>query len=263
MSGFGKRKKLGQNFLVDRSVVDRIVASARLTAADRVVEVGPGKGILTKALVETGASVTAVELDEGLYDRLVGDDELTDRVTFIHANALRFDFDTIAAPYHVVANLPYSVGTPIVERLIGQRTRIVRMTVMVQAEVGRRMVARPGDPNYGTLSLFVGQYCDGEVLFPVPPGAFRPAPKVASVVIRLTPRQNPRVTVGDERALFELIHEAFRHRRKTLWNNLRERWESKEAFARACAAAGVDPADRPERVSLEGYAALYDRLNGS
>ncbi len=261
MSGFhggGKRKKLGQNFLVDENVVRRIVASARVGEGDRVLEVGPGKGIMTRLLVETGATITAVELDGDLYARLVADAELAAKVTLIRGNALKVDLAAFDAPYHVVANLPYSVGGAIVERLIGERTRVARMTVMLQAEVGRRMVAQPGESPFGTLSLFVSQYCDGELLFTVPPEAFRPAPKVDSVVIRLTPLAEPRVKVDDETAFFAFIHEAFVHRRKTLWNNLRERFGDRDRFDAACEKAGIPNGDRPERLGLEKFAALYE-----
>ncbi|MBF0169805.1 MAG: ribosomal RNA small subunit methyltransferase A [Nitrospinae bacterium] len=261
MSGFhdaGKRKKLGQNFLVDDSVVRRIVAAARVGEGDRVLEVGPGKGVMTRMLAATGATVTAVELDGDLYGRLVADEELASKVTLVRGNALKVDLSTLDAPYHVVANLPYSVGGAIVERLIGERTRVARMTVMLQAEVGRRMVAKPGESPFGTLSLFIAQYCDGELLFTVPPEAFRPAPKVDSVVIRLTPLAEPRVNVDDEVAFFAFIHEAFVHRRKTLWNNLRERFGDRDRFDTACEKAGVPPTDRPERVGLAQFAALYE-----
>lgn len=254
-----KRRKLGQNFLKDARFVHRIVEAAGVGAGDLVVEIGPGRGVLTRALLATGAHVHAVELDEELYDSLRGEMGGAENFTIERGNAMRLDLGFVEDKCHVVSNLPYSVSVAIIKRLLEQLDKISSMILMVQSEVADRLTAEPGGSKYGSLSALVEYHCQTERLFTVPPGAFRPAPKVDSAVIRLTPRKEPSVDVDDSEAFFGFIHSAFQHRRKTIRNNLSGLFETADALDGALDAAGVAPSKRPQEVTLAEYAALYGR----
>ncbi|MBI4665670.1 MAG: ribosomal RNA small subunit methyltransferase A [Nitrospinae bacterium] len=252
-----KQKKLGQCFLVDGSVVARIVSESGVVPHSRVLEVGPGRGILTEGLLNTGAHVTAVELDVELYDGLKQEMGARPNLVIIRGNAIYFDYGSVESPYRVVSNLPYSVSVPLIKKFIENKKRITSMTLMTQKEVAERLTAGPGDPHYGSLSIYLEYHCERRFMFQVPPDSFRPRPKVDSAVIRLVPRQSPPVDVKDEDAFFEFVGKAFVHRRKTLRNNLKNLWPDAEEFETACEKAGVAPSIRPEDVSIERYAALY------
>lgn len=262
MNGRGavKRKKLGQHFLADARVADRIVAAARVGEGDRVLEIGPGEGFMTRRLLEAGALVYAIELDRRLAAALAPLAERSGgRFTVERANALYFDASKPGAPYHIVSNLPYSVATALITRFVAMRGRVASMTVMIQEEVARRVAASPGDSNYGSLSVFVAYHADVEYLFTVPPEAFRPPPKVDSAVIRLIPRAAP-VKVDDEDGFFRFVAQAFSSRRKTLRNNVAKLWPTREEFESAREAAGIAPEARAQEISLERFAALWERL---
>jgi len=256
MTGQGKRKKLGQHFLVDTAIAHQIAEASGAAPGAEMVEIGPGKGALTGPLLETGASVTALELDQALFDHLSHTLGRNPRLKLVRVNALRFDFDSLPAPFRVASNLPYSVAVTIIKKLISHKARIAAMTLMTQAEVAQRLCAQAGEDGYGSLSVFVGYHCTAELLFTVPPSAFRPRPKVESAVIRLTPRLKPPVEVDDEEAFFGLVQTAFAHRRKTIKNNLAKVWEDKAALAQAFDSAGVEPSTRAEEMTMKQFAAL-------
>jgi 16S rRNA (adenine1518-N6/adenine1519-N6)-dimethyltransferase len=255
-----RRRKLGQHFLADQNYITRIIEATNVGQEDNVLEIGPGAGVLTNALIETGAVVTCIEIDEQLYDKLMADHAERDinSVTVYRANALKFDFTSIPAPYHVVSNLPYSVATPIIEKLIGEGENIITMTLMTQKEVGERLTAAPGDPHFGSLSIFVGYYCQTEFLFTVPPEAFTPPPAVDSAVIQLTPRSLPPVTVDDPDAFFLFVRTHFLHRRKTLRNNFNKAYGDDCDVDELFRQASVDDILRPGATSIEQFAALYN-----
>lgn len=252
--GLTPSRALGQNFVVDPNTVRRIARLAEVGPSDQVLEIGAGLGSLTLALVETGASVQALEVDRYLIEPLravVG----PCGVRVHHLDALRADYGEILGgrPTVVVANLPYNVATPLILHLLEEQPLITRMLVMVQKEVGERLAAHAGEDAYGAASLRLQYFADARVVGKVGPSVFVPRPKVdsalVSVVRRATPRVDPAL-VGEEE-LFDVIRTAFGQRRKMLRRSLAE-WASEGVFERA----GVDPTRRPEELTLEEFATL-------
>lgn len=256
--GLSLSKRLGQNFLISEQVVADIVAGAAVTAADNVLEIGPGIGTLTQGLAESGARVVAVELDAKLIEVLATTLAGYDNVRIVHGDILKTDIsrEMSAAKYKVVANLPYYITTPIIMALLERRLPIELLVTMVQKEVALRMIAPPGGKDYGALSVAVQYYSDPELLFTVPPSAFIPAPAVDSAVIRCTVRQKPPVDVADERCFFRVVKAAFGQRRKTLANALKATGLDSRQIAAVLAAAQIDPVRRGETLSLDEFAAV-------
>ena len=253
-NGLRPSRALGQNFVVDPNTVRRIARLAEVGPGDHVVEIGAGLGSLTLALVETGAEVTALEVDRHLVGPLTAVLAAT-TVRVVHADALSVDYASILAgrPSVVVANLPYNVATPLVLHLLESEPLITRMLVMVQKEVGERLAASAGDEAYGAASLRVQYYADARVVGKVSPSVFVPKPNVDSVLVSLVRRPAVRVDPGlvSEDELFGVIRTAFGQRRKMLRRSLAE-WTSEGVFERA----GVDETRRPEELTLEEFAAL-------
>jgi len=253
----GQKHKLGQHFLADRAIAQRIAEASGAAPGVTIVEIGPGKGALTGPLLDTGANVTALELDQELYGYLVKTFRGRERFHLLRANALKFDYTTLPSPFHVASNLPYSVATPIIKTLINHKERVASMTLMTQAEVAHRLCASAGEKGYGSLSVFVGYHCHTEYLFDVPPSAFRPRPKVDSAVIRLVPRKAPPVRIENEEGFFSLVQTSFVHRRKKIKNNLSKLFDSPETLLKALDAAGVAPSLRAEDITMEQFAGIY------
>ncbi len=252
------RKRFGQNFLHDRGIIERILAAARLTPEDHVVEIGPGLGALTLPLRQRVGRLELVELDRDLvahWQQRLGDDP---KVRIHAADALDFDFAALKAerPLRLIGNLPYNISTPLIFHLLSQRQAIADMLFMLQREVVDRLGAAPGSKAYGRLSVMVQSVCRVDPLFRVPPGAFRPAPKVESRLVRLTPYLQPPHPLGDEALFARLVAAAFGQRRKTLRNTLKGMVT--EADLRAC---GIDPSARAEKLTIADYAALSRRLS--
>jgi 16S rRNA (adenine1518-N6/adenine1519-N6)-dimethyltransferase len=218
------KKSLGQNFLVDESYVKRIVAALGPQADETVVEIGPGRGALTGQLVAAAGRVVAVEFDRELAALLRGRFAASDNFRLVEADALEVDYCAEIAPAataRVAANLPYNVSTAILQRLIAQRRCLTEFVLMLQREVVERMTAAPGSTERGYLSVLVEAHCEAEALFDVPPGAFRPVPKVWSTVARLRIRERAACFETDEELLWQIVGAGFAQRRKTLFNNLR------------------------------------------
>ena len=263
------KKRLGQNFLVDETYARRVVGALGPRAGETVVEIGPGRGALTKLLLETGARVVAVELDRELApllrERYAGREDFK----LIEADALGVDFCAAVAPAsaaRVVANLPYNISTAILQRLIEQRECVPEMVLMLQREVVERITAPPGSAERGYLTVLVEAFCDSEALFDVPPGAFRPVPKVWSTVARLRAR-SVEAEEFDESLFQRLVGAGFSQKRKTILNNLRSAPEDLRALLEhaggavaALEAAGVDPRKRAEALTLEEWAGLVKIL---
>lgn len=250
------RKRFGQNFLHDRHVIDRIVRAIHPKAGERLVEIGPGLGALTLPLLQAAGRLEVVELDRDLIPKLeqqcIGQGDL-----IIHsADALKFDFCALAAgsKLRIAGNLPYNISTPLIFHLLEQAHCIDDMHFMLQKEVVDRLAAAPDSSDYGRLSVMVQYRCKVERLFLVPPGAFTPAPKVDSAIVRLEPYVTPPVEV-DAGALEKLVAQAFSQRRKTLRNTLKGLLD-----AATIEAAGIDPQRRAETLSLQEFAALANRL---
>ena len=253
-----KRKSLGQHFLSDARIANRIVAAAEVGDADTVVEIGPGAGILTRRLVRLAGRVVAVELDDGLAGQLTQRLEYPANLTVVNGDARTWDVaDAVgcAAGYKVVANLPYYAATPIVRRFLESEVPPTLLVVMVQREVAEAMCAAPGAMSL--LSVATQFYAAAAVVAQVAPRAFRPPPKVASTAVKLVVRPAPAVSVADREAFFALVRAGFAAPRKQLRNSLLlGSGSDPDAVAAALDAAGLDGQRRPATLSLPEWAAL-------
>ena len=252
--GHAARKRFGQNFLVDRHYIDRIVAAVNPQPDDNIVEIGPGLGALTRPLLERVRRLTVIEIDRDLAARIAGE-LAADRLTLHQVDALRFDFATLGGALRVIGNLPYNISSPLLFHLSRYEASLRDLTVMLQREVVQRMAAAPATPEYGRLSVMLQCRFRVERLFSVPPGAFRPAPKVESAVARLEPLRAARPAIADEALFAEVVAAAFGQRRKTLRNAL-QRW----ATAQELEAAGVDPGARGETLAVGDFVRLANVL---
>ena len=249
-------KKLGQNFLIKRGIVDEIVHAAELTPGEPVLEVGPGIGTLTQGLAQSGADVTAIELDRRLLEVLDTTLASYDNVRIVHGNVLKLDVPAIMnhKPFKVVANLPYYITTPIIMSLLESKLPIERLVVMVQKEVALRMVAKPGTKDYGALSVAVQYYTEPDIVLDVPPKSFLPAPAVTSSVIRCVLRDKPPVDVIDEKLFFRVVKAGFAQRRKTFANTMKTTGLSKDRIEELLANANIDGQRRGETFTLQEFA---------
>lgn len=266
---FNFQKKYGQNFLIDVSVLERIIGAARITKEDCVLEIGPGIGTMTQYLAEAAGQVVAVEIDKALIPILEETLAPYSNVTVINADVLKLDIKQIAEeknggkPIKVVANLPYYITTPIIMSLFESGIPLDSITIMVQKEVAERMQVGPGTKDYGALSLAVQYYAKPEIVANVPPNCFIPRPTVGSAVIRLTRHQVPPVDVKDDHHMFALIRASFNQRRKTLANGLSNAPElhlSREQVTAAVERMGLSPTVRGETLTLEQFAELSNIL---
>ena len=251
-------KKLGQNFLIDETVVRRIVEAAELTPEDTVLEVGPGIGTLTQGLAESGANVVAVELDKRLLPVLDVTLEGYDNVRIVNGDILQVDImEQVQKPdFKCCANLPYYITTPIIFAILEKRLPMERLVVMVQKEVAERMAAKPDSKDYGALSVAIQYFTEPKIAFIVPPSSFIPAPSVDSAVIVCKRRSTPPVEVCDENLFFRVVKAAFSLRRKMLSNSLKNMGIKGEQVNKWLELAGVDGKRRAETLSLEDFAAL-------
>ena len=266
---FNFQKKYGQNFLIDVSVLERIIGAARITKEDCVLEIGPGIGTMTQYLAEAAGQVVAVEIDKALIPILEETLAPYSNVTVINADVLKLDVKQIAEeknggkPIKVVANLPYYITTPIIMSLFESGIPLDSITIMVHKEVAERMQVGPGTKDYGALSLAVQYYAKPEIVANVPPNCFIPRPTVGSAVIRLTRHQVPPVDVKDDHHMFALIRASFNQRRKTLANGLSNAPElhlSREQVTAAVERMGLSPTVRGETLTLEQFAELSNIL---
>ena len=249
-------KKLGQNFLIKRGIVDEIVHAAELTVGEPVLEVGPGIGTLTQGLAQSGADVTAIELDRRLLEVLDTILASYDNVRIIHGDVLKLDVPTIMnhKPFKVVANLPYYITTPIIMSLLESKLPIERLVVMVQKEVALRMVAKPGTKDYGALSVAVQYYTEPDIVLDVPPKSFLPAPAVTSSVIRCVLRDKPPVDVIDEKLFFRVVKAGFAQRRKIFSNTMKTTGLTRDRIEELLVKANIDGQRRGETFTLQEFA---------
>lgn len=258
--GFTFTKSLGQNFLVDPTVVRDIIAGSGITKADHVIEIGPGVGSLTRALLKAAGHVTAIEIDDKLIPILEAELKDHDNFTLIQGDVLKTDLKRIAGDgqVKVVANLPYYVTTPILLRLLEEDFPWQSITIMIQKEVAMRLDAGPGTKDYGSLSVLVAYHADTELIRVVKPASFMPRPKVDSVVIRLDRLPEKRVKPTDEAFFLRLVRQSFAMRRKTLHNTLKPLGIDPKVMAGAFQAAGIDPSRRGETLTIQEFATLSD-----
>ncbi|MCA1621915.1 MAG: 16S rRNA (adenine(1518)-N(6)/adenine(1519)-N(6))-dimethyltransferase RsmA [Acidobacteria bacterium] len=265
------KKSLGQNFLVDETYAQRVVGALAPRGGETVVEIGPGRGALTGLLLESGARVVAVEFDRDLAALLRQRFGGRDNFKLVEADALGVDFCLAVEPAssaRVVANLPYNISTAILQRLVAQRRCVTEMVLMLQREVVERIAAPPGSHERGYLTVLVEAFFDAAPLFDVPPGAFRPVPKVWSTVARLRVREGA-AEVFDEEFFHRVVSAGFAQKRKTILNNLRAAPEELRALSERAGgpdalleSAGIDPRRRAEALKLAEWAALANALRG-
>jgi 16S rRNA (adenine1518-N6/adenine1519-N6)-dimethyltransferase len=262
------RKRFGQHFLHDPIVLDKIASAISPRAGEHIVEIGPGRGALTRALLENwpagSASLDVIEIDRDLApllrEEFVGDPSSAGSGSIVihEADALEFDFSALAAErggrLRIVGNLPYNISTPLLFHLLDHAAVIEDMHVMLQREVVDRIAARPGTGDYGRLTVMLAPWVEAESLFDVGPGAFQPPPRVWSAVVRLTVRQEPAFAVSPHFA--GVVATAFSHRRKTIRNALRD-----VVSAEQISACGVDPGLRPETLPPDSFNRLARMLD--
>ena len=270
--GFKLSKSLGQNFLTDKNIIDRIVESAEIGPDDLVIEIGPGIGVITREASEAAKKVIAVEIDKNLIpilEETLGD---CDNVEIINRDILKTDVNELIrnckecfSGVKIIGNLPYYITTPIIMKLLEDEVKADSITIMMQKEVADRIKAMPGTKAYGALSVAVQYYCTVEAVVNVPKDVFVPQPKVDSTVLRLSIREEKPVELADSDVFFRCVKAGFGQRRKTLLNSLMGVENiTKEEVNQALAAAGIDPSRRAETLDLEEFARLsnevYSRL---
>ncbi|MDF2855324.1 MAG: rRNA methyltransferase [Neobacillus sp.] len=269
--GFSFKKSLGQNFLIDTNILQRIVDFAEIGENTGTIEIGPGIGALTEQLARSSKKVVAFEIDQRLLPILSDTLSPYENVKIIHKDVLEADVQGVIDQEFadmddlmVVANLPYYVTTPIIMKLLEEHLPIRGIVVMLQKEVANRISASPGTKEYGSLSIAIQYYTHAETVMIVPKTVFVPQPNVDSAVIRLTRREKPAVSVKDENFFFHVTRSSFAQRRKTILNNLTSQLpdgkQKKEEILAALAAADIEPTRRGETLSLAEFGRLSDEL---
>ena len=275
------KKQLGQNFLVNPEALEIILQAGELTDTDTVIEIGAGLGCLTEVLARRAKRVIAVEVDELLYTALAAQFSTDSHIQLLNADILKLEFDlllsdgtetmpnpfkadgteTVPTTFKVIANLPYSITTPILWKLLDHHKQIHSCVLMMQREVAERIVAEPGGKDYGALTIGVAYRTDATLIATLSPENFYPAPKVDSALLKLTMRENPKVTVENEEFFFKVVRTAFRTRRKMLKNSLvRSRLASAEVLGTAFEELGIAPERRAETLHITEFAALANFL---
>jgi len=261
------KKRFGQNFLHDGSVIDRIVSSIRATEADNIIEIGPGLGAITRQLLPITKKMNVIELDRDIIPKLIFNCDGLGELVIHQTDALKFDYDQLCTSesedgtpskinlMRIVGNLPYNISTPILFHLFEYASKIKDMHFMLQKEVVERMVAKPGSRTYGRLSVMTQSFCDTRMLFIVPPTAFTPEPKVESAIVWLAPRKE-KLDIQDRKLFAKVVAEAFNQRRKTLRNAWRKRIEAEDLES-----LGINPTLRPENISLAEFVKVSNFLS--
>lgn len=252
------RKRFGQNFLHDHGVINEIIASIYPKQGEHLVEIGPGQGALTTGILERAGELDVVELDRDLIPTLLLRFGLNPNFRIHEADALKFDFTSLKTderPLRIIGNLPYNISTPLIFHLLSFESMIKDMHFMLQKEVVQRLAAKAGEKHYGRLSIMTQYYCNVDYLFTVGPGAFRPAPKVDSAIVRMTPHRDLPHPCKDVEKLALVVRDAFSQRRKTIRNTLKQHLKVEELEALA-----IDPSARPEVLTLADFVRIADYL---
>jgi len=252
------RKRFGQNFLHDQRVIDRIISCISPQSSDLLIEIGPGQAALTKPLIKSGAELHLLEIDRDLVSKLETQFADTPNVSIHAGDALRVNLPEITGgrPFRLIGNLPYNISTPLIFHVLQWHEQVIDMHFMLQKEVVDRMAAGPGSRTYGRLSVMTQFRCKITPLFDVLPGSFTPVPKVCSSIVRLEPLKGTPADPGSFRNLERVVTAAFSQRRKTLRNSLRDLLSADQINA-----AGIDPGQRAEQLSLSQFAALARSLS--
>lgn len=265
------KKRFGQNFLIDKSVINNIVDCIQPQADDVMIEIGPGLGAMTRPLLSRLNTLNVIELDRDIIPKLMMNCEIADienkhKLIVNETDVLKFDFASFQSQQaglkqdhdvklRIVGNLPYNISTPVLFHLLDYRHLIRDMHFMLQKEVVDRIVAVPGVKNYGRLSVMLQTFCDTEALFQVPPHAFQPPPKVNSAILRLIPKAQLDDHIDDFSLYEKLIRQAFSQRRKTLKNTLKDLCSSDQIEQ-----AGLSPGQRAEELSIHNFVKLYQTI---
>ncbi len=256
-------KRLGQNFLIDPNIVRKITTLAELTPNDTVLEIGPGRGILTESLCRAAGRVTAIEVDPRLHDYLTERQPRLENLTLILDDAMTYPIDQLPIGTIVVANLPYYLSTPLLFRLLDQRARFPRMVLMLQNEVANRLVAKPGSSDYGVLSVTAQYSAKLTKAFKVSAQCFRPRPEVDSAVVLMRTKERSELSPQEEQPFMALVKAAFAHRRKTLMNSLKDEGYDQIVVGAALTAHRLTSSVRAEVLSLEQFLELTRILHRS
>ena len=251
-------KRLGQNFLIDPNIVRKIVALAELGPSDQVLEVGPGRGILTEALCRAAGRVTAIEVDPRLHAYLETRQTELQNVEFVCGDALAYPVESLPIGTVVVANLPYYISTPLLFRLLDQRDRFPRMVLMLQNEVADRLVAKPDGSDYGVLSVMAQYAAEITKAFRVSAQCFRPRPEVGSAVVVLRTKERRTLSPEEEPKFAALVKASFAHRRKTLINSLKDEGYDQKSVTEALQSLNLSPTARAEILSVAQFIELSD-----
>lgn len=261
-------KSLGQNFLIDDNVIDKILAGSRLSETDKIIEVGPGIGTLTREMGKTAQNVVAIEIDKSLIPILEETLSDLDNVQVVNEDILKVDIQGLinekldGGPVKLIANLPYYITTPIVMKFLEEDIPVTDIVVMVQKEVADRMNAKPSTKDYGALSVAVQYYCDTEIVAKAPRHMFVPQPKVDSIVIGLHVRSERKYKVDNEDIFFKTVKASFGQRRKTLLNSLGGLgFLTKDQIKEALQDANIDAKRRGETLSIDEFATLANEIN--
>lgn len=262
---FVARKRFGQNFLIDKNIVAKIVAAADIRPGDVVIEIGPGMGALTDALAMNGAKVIAIELDRDLVEELKEKYSDIKDIEIICADALKISYAEIAKrlkkKLKVVANIPYNISTPILFKLFKEREVFTALLLMFQKEVAERVVAVPGKKDYGALSVFSQFFADVNIEFQIPPTAFYPVPKVYSSIVRFDILDKPRVEVEDMEIFKRVVKAAFGMRRKMILNALKVLGLPKDILRSLLLESAIDPRSRGETIGIDRFGYLSNLLS--
>lgn len=260
MKAPSKTRRLGQHLLQDPAVADRIVKSADIRTQDVVLEIGPGRGILTERLVPRAGKVVAVEVDPEFCAALRETFPDPGNLEIVQKDILKFDFSGLDGRFKVVSNLPYSISVAVFLRLLKEADRIDTMVLMFQKEVADRLTAEPGNKTIGSLSHAAWYYFHLKPLFQVPKTAFKPVPQVGSSVLKITPWEKRPIEVENEEFLFRVIRAGFDHRRKTLLNNLSHFFSNRPGIEKILIEEKLDPRIRAEQLRLTDFARISEKI---
>lgn len=253
------KKSLGQHFLTDKNIIHKIIDICHLSESDQILEIGSGKGALTKLIAPKVKQLTAVEKDKDLAKYLSEEFLTSAHVQIIQDDILKFPFETITSNTKLVGNLPYNISTPIIEKILNHKEKFSFIFIMVQLEYGQRLIANPNTKEYSSFTLFVNYHADVKMLFKIKNGAFYPPPKVESCFLQLIPRM-PCLGATDEKCLFQIIRTAFQQRRKTIQNSL-SCLTSKKHITFVLEELKLSEKLRAENLLLEDYVRIAQKLS--